>query len=112
MSREPRHPLGRQRSESSQETAKHIVVESISQFLDVPNDRIQMEDDIHADYRGPEPLAALTIDDRREGVLDTIKDRVEEQYPPWDPRECGPRVQDIIADLARHLAAVREQRTR
>ena len=89
-------------SGESGHTAVKIVLETIAECFNIPQSQVYPDDDINLDYTYRMFWDVIMLDDPGEHIMETIRERVERDYPPWDSR-CGPRVREIIADLSRHL---------
>ncbi len=85
--------------------AINIILPAVANLFQIAETQVYPDDRIDVEYRLPAIWHALTLDDPAEGILDAIRDRLEERgFPGWEPAPGSPlRVRDLIADVARHI---------
>jgi hypothetical protein len=96
--------------EQSDRLAIEIVVPAIAHCFRIAENQVYPDDDINVDYSYPAVWHAITLDDPGEEIIETIREKIEQNYRPWEAATCGPRVRDIITDVSRHLKACSEPR--
>ena len=84
--------------------AVNIVVPTIAECFDITESHVHPNDDIDRDYSYPALWCLVMLDDPGGLVIDAVGERIEKDYPRWEPSVSLHQVRDVILDVSRHLA--------
>lgn len=95
-------------SEQNDRAAADIVIETIAETYGILTSQVYPDDNINVDYSYPKFWCLFMFDDPDGLIIDTLSERIEQEYSRWEPATRVVRVRDIITDVSRHLKACKD----